>query len=463
MESYKGRFEPTRFEDLTVTVDFHCHSACRFCIVQEGMNYFKGVPYELFQAAVEDNVRSQRYRRVTFTGGEVTLERKLFDYIELARASASFEHIRLQTNGRLLADASFARRLVDAGVDEFFVSLHGHDAATQDYISQRPGSFDEAIRGLQNLSELGVCVMTNTVLTTLNQPHLAAIVDAVRPFQPVRMEWWNYLPMEDYADERDLLSPMDVLAPSLREAIARARDAGIESAVKYVPRCVLGEHGESQDNTQPDVVIVESFYDIYPKFACIHEASCEHSESCLGLHHPYINKFGWEEDLLVPTPRTTPWREPEYGLWVGSDRPGEGTAIAADQPRWAALVDGVADRHRARLADVMLQRRTCVFCFELRPGTTVDVLLTARSDAPALARSTSFNLQYRNLQGDLQAPGVRDALTALVKDAVRTIVARDPGDMRLDPRKGLVGEEAVRRKPKPKRPKALKVLRGPEP
>ena len=95
MESYKGRFDPTRFEDLTVTVDFHCHSACRFCIVQEGMNYFKGVPWELYTAAVDDNVESRRYRRVTFTGGEVTMEDKLFDYVAYAQRSGSFEHIRL--------------------------------------------------------------------------------------------------------------------------------------------------------------------------------------------------------------------------------------------------------------------------------------------------------------------------------------------------------------------------------
>lgn len=452
MESYKGRFEPTRFEDLTVTVDFHCHSACRFCIVQEGMNRFNGVPLAQFQAAVDDNRKSRRYRRVTFTGGEVTLERKLFDYIAIARASASFEHIRLQTNGRLLADLAFARRLVDAGVDEFFVSIHGHDAATQDDISQRPGSFDEALRGLANLRALGVCLMSNTVLTTLNQPHLAAIVDTLRPFQPTRMEWWNYLPMEDYADDRGLLAPMDRLAPSLRQALARAHDYGIETAVKYVPRCLLGDHADSQDNTQPDVVIVEEFYDIYPKFSCIHEASCEYSESCLGLHHPYITKFGWEEDLLMPYPRTSPWQEPEYGLWVGSDRPGEGTAIATDQPRWAALVAGVAERHGARLADVMLQRRACVFRFELGEAARVDILLTARSDAPALARSASFNLQYRNIQAALDDPTIRAPLTALVDDAIRTVIARDPGDMRLDLNKGLVGPDAIRR------PRRLPIL-----
>jgi MoaA/NifB/PqqE/SkfB family radical SAM enzyme len=464
MESYKGRFEPTRFEDLTVTVDFHCHSACRFCIVQEGMNYFKGVPWELYSAAVDDNKTSKRYRRVTFTGGEVTMEKKLFDYVDYARESGSFEHIRLQTNGRLLADKAFAKRLVDAGIDEFFVSLHGHDAATQDYISQREGSFAEAIAGMENLVDLGVCLMTNTVLTTINQPHLADIVDTVRRFAPTRMEWWNYLPMEDYTDERELLSPMSKLGPSLREALARARGYGIETAVKYVPRCLLGDDAASQDNTQPDVVIVEEFYDIYPKFACAYEAKCEYAESCLGLHHPYITKYGWEEDLLVPYPRTTEWEEPEYGLWVGSDRPGEGSAARTDQPQWTSLVEGVAERHGARLREVIVQRRACVYRFELDPGTSVDVLLSARTNDHALAHSASFDLHYRNLQGDLDDARTREALAALVKDAVSTVIERDPGGMRLDARKGLVGPEVFRRRPKSKGPKAgvksLRVLNG---
>ncbi|KIG15539.1 radical SAM domain protein [Enhygromyxa salina] len=465
MESYKGRFEPTRFEDLTVTVDFHCHSACRFCIVQEGMNYFKGVPWDLYTAAVDDNRESKRYRRVTFTGGEVTMERRLFDYVDYARESGSFEHIRLQTNARLLANKDFAKRLVDAGIDEFFVSLHGHDAATQDYISQREGSFDEAIAGMHNLVDLGVCLMTNTVLTTLNQAHLADIVETVRGFEPTRMEWWNYLPMEDYSDERELLACMDDLAPALREALARARGYGIETAVKYVPRCLLGDDAASQDNTQPDVVIVEEFYEIYPKFACVHEAQCEYAESCLGLHHPYITKYGWEEQLLVPYPRTSEWDEPEYGLWVGSDRPGEGDASATDQPLWTALIDGVAERHDARLREVILQRRACVYRFELGPETRVDILLSARSNEHALAHSASFDLHYRNLQGDLGDGPTREALTALVKDAVNTVIARDPGGMRLDQRKGLVGPEAFRPRPKSKGPKvgvkSLRVLNGP--
>ena len=53
-----------------------------------------------------------------------------------------------------------------------------------------------------------------------------------------------------------------------------------------------------------DVVIVESFWNEFPRFNCLYEAECEHSDSCLGLHHDYVNKFGWEEGRLVPVPRT---------------------------------------------------------------------------------------------------------------------------------------------------------------
>lgn len=453
MQSYKGRFEPTRFEDLTVTVDFHCHSACRFCIVQEGMNLFRGVPFERFQKAVDDNGRAPRYRRVTFTGGEVTLEKRLFDYLRYARERGGFEHIRLQTNGRLLADAAFARRLMDEGVDEFFVSLHGHDAATQDHISQREGSFDEAWQGLENLRALGACIMTNTVLTTLNVDVLTQLVERVATLEPARMEFWNYLPMEDHADERGLVVPMAVLGPAMRAALGRAEALGIACAVKYVPRCVLGEHGACIDNTQPDVVIVEDFYDVYPKFACLYEAKCEHSEACLGLHHPYISKLGWEAALLTPTPRTRPWQEPEDGLALGSDDPrrrGGERAAPAHHPEWLALVEGVAEPLGGTLRDVLLDRRRCTFRFATARGATVDLVLSKRSDdRPALLRTASFDVSYRNLQLPAEADDAdeRARLSALVQAAARAIDERDRGAMMLDERKGLIGPEALRKRP----------------
>jgi MoaA/NifB/PqqE/SkfB family radical SAM enzyme len=450
MQSYKGRFEPTRFEDLTVTVDFHCHSACRFCIVQEGMNLFKGVSLERFKQAVDDNGSKPRYRRVTFTGGEVSMEKKLIDYIRYAKEHGGFEHIRLQTNGRLMANRAYTQHLIDCGIDEFFVSIHGHDAALQDHISQRKGSFDEAMRGMAHIRELGAVLMTNTVLTTLNVDHLRDIVELVQPLQPQRMEFWNYLPMEDYADERDLLVPMGRLGPALRSALQRAQDAGLPCVVKYVPHCVLPGFSQVIDNSQPDVVIVEGFYDVYPRFSCLWEAKCDHAEVCLGLTHPHISKHGWELDVLAPQPRTRPWQEPDDGMVVPSDTPvASAQRTPPHHPEWLALVDGVPQAQGVELAELLLDRRRCTFRLRSALGSTVDVLLTRRSsDGPALARSRSFDLTYRTLRlaDGADAAAERALLGRAVQAVVQAVIDRDDGSLLLDERKGLVGAEALRRR-----------------
>ena len=63
-----------------------------------------------------------------------------------------------------------------------------------------------------------------------------------------------------------------------------------------------------------------------------------------------------------------------------------------------------------------------------------------------------------NFQADLGVPGLRERLSALVEDAIRTISDRDPGGMHLDARKGLVGDDSVRRRPR--RAKGLRVVDG---
>ena len=225
-------------------------------------------------------------------------------------------------------------------------------------------------------------------------------------------------------------------------ALDRAEEHAIPVAVKYVPRCVLGRHGDAIDNTQPDVVIVEEFYDVYPKFACLYEAKCEHSEACLGLTHPYIAKFGWEEARLVPTPRTTPWEEPRDGLSLGSDRVGDEETVTY-HPRWLALLEVPEG---ATLRSLLLDRRRCTFALRSEGGSEVDLVLTKRSeDRPALLRTTSFDVSYRHLQLG-EGEGEPERMREIIEAAATSIRARDRGEMLLDERKGLIGPESLRRK-----------------
>ncbi|APR79826.1 Radical SAM domain heme biosynthesis protein [Minicystis rosea] len=435
MQTTRGQFHPTRFDDIAVTIDFHCNSACKFCIVQEGMNHYKGLPFDRFQQLVDENRVSGKYGRVIFTGGEVTLEKSLPAYARYARDSGAFAYIRLQTNARKLADEAYARSLVEVGINEFFVSLHGADATVQDGISQRPGSFDEAIRGMKNLRALGVRLITNTVITRENVTDLPRIADLAGSLGAERMELWNYLPMEDHADERDLIAPLADVMPSLVLALDRCRAQGIEAITKYVPRCLLGEHQEALDNSQADVIIVESFWNEFPRFNCLYEAKCEHSDACLGLSHDYVNKHGWEETRLRPAPRTTPWEErqapargkpEEYG-----ERPEHGSSLF---PAWEALTADIPPEV-GRVEGVELSRNQARFKLRAPSGATVVLVLGARDEATrALARTASFNVFYNSIEGRHE-PGEIERLLAA---AVERIRARDRGQLTLDARKGLV-------------------------
>jgi MoaA/NifB/PqqE/SkfB family radical SAM enzyme len=436
MTALRDQVHPTRFRDLAVTVDFHCHSACTFCIVQEGMNNYRGVPFERFAAIVDENLRSHKYDRVVFTGGEVTLEKSLFQFVERARASGAFRHVRLQTNGRKLADPAFTQALVDSGIDEFFVSLHGDTAALHDRITQRAGSFDELVRGLENLATQPVRRITNTVVHRTNVGAFEGIVGIAQAHGVSEMEFWNYLPMEDHADERNIIAPLAEAMPSLRRALDRCAALGIRAVTKYVPRCLLGPHGATLDNSQPDTIIVESFWDEFPRFACLYEALCEHSDECLGLAHDYIRKFGWEEDTLVPTTRTRPWAPRLRGMEARRDEtPRESAGATAGHPAWEALLDGLPS-HLGRLVRVQLNRNQARYTLALPQGeSTVELVLVGRDDsAPAYAQTASFNLFYTQASGSYDQAD----LERLLRDACERIASRDDGSLSLDSRKGLV-------------------------
>jgi hypothetical protein len=242
--------------------------------------------------------------------------------------------------------------------------------------------------------------------------------------------------MEDHADERNLIAPLAEAMPTMRRALDRCAALGMRSLTNYVPRCLLGAHGATLDYSQPDTIIVESFWNEFPRFACLYEAVCEHGDECLGLAHDYIRKFGWEEGLLVPAPRTRPWVPRAQGV-VG--RPDEAPGEAADAPRghpaWEALLDGLpADA--GRLVRVQLNRNQARYTLALaRGGGTVELVLAARDDGVrALRRTASFNIFYTQLSGSYD----RADMERLIRDACERIAARDDGSLSLDSRKGLV-------------------------
>lgn len=296
---------PQKFNNrdyVSMTMEFRCNLRCVHCMIEGTMDRLKPEPVARFDELLAMNAREKRWKGLILTGSEITLRKDLPDLAARARAS-SFEHVRIQTHGMRLADAEFAQTLVDAGVDEFFVSVAGHDAATHDGITTVPHSFERMLAGLEWLDrQPGVRTLTNTVVTALSYRHLPEVVRTLAHLrQLAQMEFWVYWPMRE-DDAKGLIAANAEIRPYLVEALALARDLGRGVEVKNFPECLLGDFGPALRNVQPHLYTDEAFWPEFMRngfYQCVWRDRCA-SQECLGLSTAYIQKFGLDETILTP-------------------------------------------------------------------------------------------------------------------------------------------------------------------
>ena len=420
--------------ELLLTFAFHCNFACRFCYVEDGLGgRFRGVTLDEARRLLADPALTAGVTRIVLSGGEVTLDKDLPRFAELARSVPSVEHVRIQTNASRLGDPALLARLLAAGIDEFFVSLHGADAATCEAITAVPGSFAAITAGLDALAAAGATVVTNTVVCAANVAQLADIVALAHRAGARGAELWGYVPRVDVADARDQLVRVTDAAPHLRRAIAAGLDRGLAITVKYFPRCLLGDLGHVHSDAQPRLVIDDAFWKDYPSYGCVFEGVCadaQEDDGCSGLADSYVRRFGWEERALTPraTTITRASTAPiaDYHGW--DDRPAAmpPTPQAIDLTAWDLTLGATIGGHRLRAATItgaVVQLGFARADDERAP--TIAIELHPRAPARAcFARTASLDLTHPPLPAD-----VTTAARPLFAAIAAHLAARDDGTL----------------------------------
>ncbi|MDR6411486.1 His-Xaa-Ser system radical SAM maturase HxsC [Paraburkholderia terricola] len=106
-----------------------------------------------------------------FTGGEPTLFGDRFlETLRLTKTLLPRTKVHILSNGRTFADRSFAKRYAAIAHPDVTVGipLYSDDPAIHDHIVQAKGAFDETVRGILNLKELGQKVEIRVVLHALS-------------------------------------------------------------------------------------------------------------------------------------------------------------------------------------------------------------------------------------------------------------------------------------------------------
>lgn len=290
---------------VSVTMEFRCNLRCTHCMIEGTMSRLRPTEGEDFDEVLRQQRDTGLWDGIVLTGAEITLRADLPDLVARARA-AGFAHIRIQTHGMRLHRPDYLDRLVEAGADEFFISVTAADEVRHDAITQVEGSWRRMRAGIDLIETRypHVAVITNTVITAESVDDLPGVVAAFRGYRcVVQHEFWNFFPMDE-VDHKALCVPVARLLPPLRAAIAAARAAGRLVEVKNVPECLLGEDRGALVNGQPQLVIDPDFWEGFDRngfHTCPHRAACSATE-CLGLTTAYVRRFGDERSLLRPFP-----------------------------------------------------------------------------------------------------------------------------------------------------------------
>jgi MoaA/NifB/PqqE/SkfB family radical SAM enzyme len=284
-----------------IPIWYGCNNACAICMLSSLEDRLAAIPFDLFRALVVKLVNDGRQRNLILSGGEVTTFEHLERYVEFAASLSWFSRIQIQTNGRRLADPHYLRRLIDAGVNEFFISLHGPEEV-HDAITRHPGAFREVMAGLENLSRhAGIGVITNTVWTRLNSGHAASLFSQIAKLPFIReMHLWNFFPMEDKS--RALVESLPELLKRLPEMAEAPASNGKWFVLKAFPQCLPVPSGVHNDNEFPLTIIPDIFWRTLGKCGfgrCVHRDRCK-EEKCWGLSNAYRDSYGEEPDLLHP-------------------------------------------------------------------------------------------------------------------------------------------------------------------
>lgn len=273
-----------------------CGNRCSFCCDTE---FKKNKEFHL-NPSVKRNTASAG-KKIILCCGEPTGIPGIIDTI--SGLKKKYRVVSLSTNGRRLKDAEFAARILEAGVDEMFISLHGHNAKIHDSVTGREGSFTETVRGIHNAVALtrsgnyNADIGVNAVLIKKNVCFLGEFVRLIGELNIKTVNFDTLVPVglgkKAYRYEMprftDILSEFAKLYHN-----GKGRHKNLRIFLSNMPLCLCG----GLKNTPHKFLLNKKageFSDlIYPDLRHIC-GQCAVSLFCEGIFSDYVNIYGLRE------------------------------------------------------------------------------------------------------------------------------------------------------------------------
>lgn len=311
-----------------------CNNNCSFCMEED-----REGRYVTNSATTDDVVQkilaeNHGCEEVCFTSGEPTVNGRLPQWVKWAK-EAKVRRISMMTNGRTLSYEKYARILMGAGMNRFYVSIHGHTQKLHESLTRTPESYEQTVGGLEMVNRykrFGLELHTSTVVTRQNLPHLLDIYRFLRG-KGVDQVVFNVMQANGRANTH-----FDVLFPPYTEIAAEAKrfldeqmksEPQVQAFFVDIPLCtttqlpdlnrgfvekyvhyepldsgakLLGADEVAARSSDGIVGVTRADLDDAQRTKRPECATCRYDASCEGVWKNYLKRYGWDE--FVPVPRS---------------------------------------------------------------------------------------------------------------------------------------------------------------
>jgi len=259
-----------------------CNCRCKHCFVSNRIIEHK--PIDLQKIMKE--ITYSKATRVNIFGGEPTIQKEFFPLLKYSKSLGLFTS--LSTNGRMLSYKPFIEKLKREGIDFINVSLYGDTKEIHDNITQVKGSFDQTIKGIQNIVKSKLNFSITIVIMKQNYEQLINIVKKLNEIKVNRIKFSLLVYVQNAKTHfREIAINMDKVQPHLIKAIQYAEKNDMVVRIEKTPMCMLPEYTEYfiLENTKNNVWFKEGPL-------C---NKCSFYDNCVKFDKVYLYKFGYPQ------------------------------------------------------------------------------------------------------------------------------------------------------------------------
>lgn len=229
--------------------------------------------------------------QLNITGGEPTLNRRLGEFIKLAKKTG-YKRITVLTNGINFSDKEYTLELKEDGLTEAVVSLNHFDPLISDKISRTEGSFAKKIKGIRNLLNTGIAVTVNIVIFSLNASALEKLVKYLSLKLSVNSFAFSVLEPNctRVMQNPGLIPGIKNVLSYLKKTVNYCKRKRINYYIPYngaIPACIFGKYNIAI-NKPEDIIGTDFDTNNYVHFSFC--ARCSENRTCMGFFRQYAGQ-----------------------------------------------------------------------------------------------------------------------------------------------------------------------------